>query len=40
MLGAFSKFRGEPEVRPTRYSHGPLGEAGIADVAVWCCGGG
>ena len=30
VLGAFSKFRGELEVRPTRYSHGPLGEAGIA----------
>ena len=38
MLGAFSKFRGEPEVRPTRYSHGPLDEAGVAGcgcMALW-----
>ena len=31
MLGVFSKFRGEPEVRPTWDIHGPLGEAGVAE---------
>ena len=38
MLGVFSKFRGVPEVRPTRYGHGPLGEAGVAGcgcMALW-----
>jgi len=29
-MGMFSKFRGEPEVRPTWDTHGPLGEIGVA----------
>ena len=31
MLGVFLKFRGEPEVRPTWDTHGPLGEIGVAE---------
>ena len=30
MLGVFSKFRDEPEVRTTWDIHGPLSEAGVA----------
>jgi len=33
-------IRGEPEVRPTWDIHGPLGETGLLDVAVWRFGDG